>query len=87
MTDRPKPDPNAEWWTTTDVAAYLGVELRTVSSYRSRGQMPTPDDRIGQSWIWKPARIIEWRPNEHGQRRGPGEATAHDGGDGPPSSA
>jgi hypothetical protein len=22
------PDPNAEWWTTSDVAAYLGVQAQ-----------------------------------------------------------
>jgi hypothetical protein len=28
------PDHDAEWWTTSDVAAYLGVRVGTVSSYR-----------------------------------------------------
>jgi hypothetical protein len=38
-----QPDPDAEWWTTSDVAAYLGVRVGTVSSYRLREQMPAPD--------------------------------------------
>jgi len=42
------PDPNAEWWTTTDVVAYLGVRLATVSTYRKRGQMPAPDMTLGR---------------------------------------
>ena len=67
MDNRPNPDPDAEWWTTTDVAAYLGLRLKTVSAYRHRGQMPAPDSRIGQSWIWKPARIIEWNEGRPGK--------------------
>ncbi|WP_075324344.1 MULTISPECIES: helix-turn-helix domain-containing protein [unclassified Pseudonocardia] len=85
MTDRPKPDPDAEWWTSTDVAAYLGVQLKTVSAYRHRKQMPEPDNRIGQSWIWKPARIIEWH-NEPGRRRKTRGGTSPAGpGEGPPA--
>ncbi len=56
------PDPKAQWWTTRDVAAYLGVARGTVSAYRHRGQMPTPKDKIGASWVWPPAVILEWRP-------------------------
>ncbi|WP_344030616.1 helix-turn-helix domain-containing protein [Pseudonocardia kongjuensis] len=73
MTDRPSPDPDAEWWTSTDVADYLGVQVKTVSAYRHRKQMPEPDRRIGRSWIWKPERIIEWH-NEPGRRRKSREA-------------
>ena len=64
------PDPEAEWWTTSDVAAYLGVALGTVSTYRARGQMPAPDKTIGRTRVWRPSRIIEWhdaRPG-HGGR-------------------
>jgi hypothetical protein len=62
------PDPNAEWWTTNDVAAYLGVGKATVSAYRGRGQLPEPDGKIGQSWIWRPSRIITW--HEQRPRKG-----------------
>jgi len=55
-----QPDPDAEWWTTTDVASYLGVQVGTVSSYRQRDQMPAPDATIGRTHIWRPARIIAW---------------------------
>lgn len=56
-----EPDPEAEWWSSTDVAAYVGVRLGTVSTYRARGQMPEPDLTVGRhTHLWKPARIIEW---------------------------
>jgi uncharacterized protein involved in tolerance to divalent cations len=54
------PDPNAEWWTTTDIAAHLRVQVGTVSSYRQRGQMPEPDETRGRTHLWRPARIIAW---------------------------
>jgi len=63
-----QPDPAAEWWTTSDVAAYLGVRPSTVSAYRMRDQMPPPDQTIGRTRVWKPARIIEW----HESRPRPG---------------
>jgi hypothetical protein len=66
-----QPDPKTDWWTTTDVAAYLGVTVGTVSSYRARGQMPEPDRTIGRTHVWSPRRIIEWhdgRPG-HGGRK------------------
>jgi predicted DNA-binding transcriptional regulator AlpA len=62
------PDPDAEWWTTSDVAAYLGVRGATVSTYRKRGQMPAPDMMLGRTQAWKPARIIDW----HAARPRPG---------------
>ncbi|MBB2941812.1 uncharacterized protein involved in tolerance to divalent cations [Actinoplanes lutulentus] len=55
-----KPDPDAEWWTTTDVAAYLGVLVGTVSSYRNRGQMPEPTQTLGRTHLWSPSTIISW---------------------------
>jgi hypothetical protein len=53
-------DPGAEWWTTSDVAAFLGVAVATVSTYRKRGQMPGPDATFGRTHVWRPARIVEW---------------------------
>jgi len=55
-------DSAAEWWTTTDVATYLGVRVATVSSYRRRQQMPAPDMKLGRTQAWRPATIINWRP-------------------------
>lgn len=62
------PDSSADWWTTSDVAAYIGVLVGTISSYRKRTQMPAPDAKIGRTHVWKPARIIEW----HRSRPRPG---------------
>jgi hypothetical protein len=61
------PDPEAEWWTSSDVAAYLGVTIGTVSTYRARGQMPAPDQTIGRTHVWRPARIIEWHKSRPGR--------------------
>jgi len=58
-----QPDPQADWWTTKDVAAYLGLHLSTVSAYRQRGQMPAADQTIGRLHVWKPATIIDWHAN------------------------
>ena len=66
--DRANSDPSAEWWTTSDVAAYLGLRVSTVSSYRMRGQMPEPDMTLGRTHVWRPSKIIEW----HQQRPRPG---------------
>lgn len=69
-----QPDLGAEWWTTSDVAAYLGVKVATVSAYRMRDQIPAPDMTVGRTHMWKPARIIEWhagrpRPGVGGRTR------------------
>lgn len=58
----------ADWWTTSDVAAYLDVRVGTVSSYRTRGQMPPPDQTIGRTHMWRPKTITEW----HDARPRPG---------------
>lgn len=55
-----KPDPTAEWWTTSDVANYLRVGVATVSAYRSREEMPAPDKKIGRTQMWRPDTIIDW---------------------------
>jgi hypothetical protein len=54
------PEERTEWWTTSDVAEYLGVKVGTVSSYRLRGQMPPPDMTVGRTHMWKPERIRQW---------------------------
>jgi len=70
-----QPDPSSEWWTTSDVAAYLGVGVATVSTYRTRGQMPAPDQTVGRTRMWRPTRIIDWhktrtRAGVGGRRKG-----------------
>lgn len=54
------PDPDDPWWTTSDVAAYLGVRVATVSSWRIRRQMPQPTQTVGRTHMWPPALIIRW---------------------------
>ncbi|WP_158603531.1 helix-turn-helix domain-containing protein [Micromonospora radicis] len=68
MTVTVRPDQEAEWWTTSDVAAYLGVKVSTVSNYRKRGQMPEPDMTIGRTHMWRPDRVRAW----HKSRPRPG---------------
>lgn len=63
-----EPDPAAEWWTTADVAAFLGVRAATVSSYHRREQMPVADQKFGRTPVWRPQRIIDW----HASRPRPG---------------
>jgi predicted DNA-binding transcriptional regulator AlpA len=63
-----EPLDDSEWWTTTEVAAYLGVGVSTVSGYRRRGQMPPPDRTIGRTHVWRADRIVEW----HARRPRPG---------------
>lgn len=46
--------------TTEDIAALLGVERDTVSSYKSRGQMPAPDQQYGRTPLWKHSTIQSW---------------------------
>jgi len=61
-------DVKAEWWTTSDVASYLGVKVATVTNYRKRDQMPAPDMTVGRTHMWRPARIVKW----HESRPRPG---------------
>jgi 8-oxo-dGTP pyrophosphatase MutT (NUDIX family) len=64
------------WWTTSDVAAYLGLRVGTVSSYRQRGQMPPPDRTVGRTHLWRPKTILDWQRSR--PRVGEGVASAKD---------
>lgn len=59
----PLPD---DWWSTEDVATFLGVNASTVRAYVAREQMPQPDRHIGRMQLWKPETIREWH---QGRRR------------------
>lgn len=63
-------DEQDQWWTSSDVARYIGVKVGTVSTYRVRGTMPPPDDTLGRTHVWRPARIIAW--HEGRERAGVG---------------
>ena len=69
------PDPEAKWWTSKDVAAYLHVDKTTVCNYRRREQMPAPDETIGRTHVWQPKRIIDWHANR--PRPGTGGRPTH----------
>lgn len=46
-------------WTAADVAAYLGVPIKTVYAWRSRGRGPK-GFRIGKHLRWRVATVFEW---------------------------
>jgi len=64
----------SDWWTTSDVATFLGITPSTVRAYAARQQMPPADRRIGREPVWRPRTIRKW----HKQR--PRITDAHDGG-------
>ncbi|MGL5828805.1 MAG: helix-turn-helix transcriptional regulator [Angustibacter sp.] len=55
------PDLPTDWWTTQDVADFLGIAPSTVRAYATRHQMPEPDRRIGRMALWRPITIQRWR--------------------------
>jgi len=56
------------WWTTKEVADYLGVKLGTVSAYHHRGEMPRAEERFGRTYVWRPRTITEWNENRPRRR-------------------
>jgi cobalamin biosynthesis protein CobD/CbiB len=77
-------DKTADWWTMADIAAHLGVKLRSVHTYRLRGVearkegnpdpggLPEPDNMVGRTPVWRPATIIAWAAARPGQGVGGG---------------
>jgi len=59
-----------DWWTTRDVATFLGIAPSTIRAYVARGQMPEADRRIGREPVWRPATIRRWHSHRPGQARG-----------------
>lgn len=49
-----------DWWTTDDVATFLGVGASTIRAYVTRKQMPQPDRYMGRTRLWRPGTIREW---------------------------
>ena len=60
---------NDEWWTVQDVAAFLEVSPHTVSSYRSRGQMPAPERHYARTPLWRAETIRTWQEQRPGSGR------------------
>ena len=63
-------DPNAEYWTVTEIAEHWGVKVPTIRAYRSRnrGELPEPDRVYGRTPLWKPATIIGFERPGQGAR-------------------
>lgn len=56
-------------YTIPDIATALDVRPNTVSSYRSRGQMPTPTGYVGRTPWWSPADIEPWIEQQRQNRK------------------
>ncbi len=55
-----KPEPaDTEVWTRTDVAAFLRIAVRTLSTRIAAGQIP-PATRVGDQPRWHAAEIRAW---------------------------
>ncbi|MGW3196313.1 helix-turn-helix transcriptional regulator [Streptomyces sp. NPDC001118] len=63
-------DPNAEYWTITEIAEHWGVKVATIRAYRSRkrGELPEPDHIYGRTPLWRPATIISFERPGQGAR-------------------
>jgi len=60
-----------EWWTTAEIAEYLGITVKSVNNYVSRRRptgnpIPLPDRRYGRTGVWRPVRITEWNATRQG---------------------
>ena len=56
----------ADWWTITDVLAFLRsagapISRATWGAYVSRGQAPSPDRVFGRSPVWRPDAVRQWQ--------------------------
>jgi len=47
--------------TRSDVAAYTGLTIETIKTYRRDGVMPEPDYIYDQKPLWKRSTIDAWR--------------------------
>lgn len=76
-----KPDPEADYWTIDDVAAYWDVKPQTVRSYRSRGrgELPKEDRMMNRTPVWRPATIVEFQRPGRGARTDLAPAQAENG--------
>jgi predicted DNA-binding transcriptional regulator AlpA len=55
--------PLGDWWTTREVAKFLGIEESTVRAYAARHKMPEPDAYVGATKLWRQETIKEWAAN------------------------
>jgi predicted DNA-binding transcriptional regulator AlpA len=54
---------SGDWWTTKEVAQFLGIEEVTVRAYVTRHKMPQPDAYVGSTKLWQQQTIKEWARN------------------------
>lgn len=47
--------------TLPQIAEMLGMSVRAINNYKSRGQMPPPDKQHGKAPVWLYENIVEWR--------------------------
>lgn len=52
--------------TAKDIARILGVSPMTIYAYKNRGQMPPPDEQYGNTSLWRPESLADWRPHAFG---------------------
>lgn len=61
-----------DYYDSAQLAELLGIKRTSVHRYRTRGDIPEPDEYVGRTPVWKHTRIDEWlksRPG-HGWRKG-----------------
>jgi hypothetical protein len=47
--------------TLKEISEIIGLHPNTVTSYRSRSQMPPPDEQFGRTPLWYLSTIRRWR--------------------------
>jgi excisionase family DNA binding protein len=52
--------PLGDYWTTREVAKFLGIGESTVRAYVTRHKMPEPDAYVGATKLWRQQTIKEW---------------------------
>lgn len=56
-------------WTVADVAAYLGVAVKTVRDFTATGRLPCL--KVGSLARYRPSEIREWAASRSGMRQVP----------------
>ena len=53
--------------TPDQLAERLGIKRTTVHRYRTRGDIPEPDEYVGRTPLWSVGLIDAWLPERPGQ--------------------
>ena len=62
-------DPNADYWTVADVAAYWGVSPQTIRTYRSRGRGEIPKEDLARVIVEARAPVVVETPGGAAEQR------------------